>query len=399
MKLFYPFFLLPYFVSAQVWLQLTDFPATKRDDGVAIVVNDKAYFGTGLQEWTATIDFYSLDLQSFNWQSIPNMPNTTERQYACSFSGENCFYVFGGDGGSGALNDLYKFDIINSSWKAMGSKPGLGLVGACSMRFGDKVIIASGKSQMGIVDTTVWEYTLSTDTWLQKNPLPFPGRWRSSATVFNNKGYFLFGIDGENNYRNEFYSYDPSTDQWTKLMNLPFTVGRAYASLNVANSKLILFGGRDSLGNYYKDLWYFNTVTNAWIQGPDLPALERKGGMSVGYGESVIYSCGITASDQRLTETWMTHVPTGIKDSKLDLKFSCFPNPVTDDLSLEFKFPSTNTSTFMFRLRTIYGIEIMPKQVLSADKKISLMLVPSGLYILDLYSEGNLVGTIKVIKN
>lgn len=81
----------------QVWSRLPDFPSTRRDDGVAVVVGNKAYFGTGLQEdWYATNDFYELDLSLNTWRSLPQMPSYTQRQYACAFAGNNCFYVFGG---------------------------------------------------------------------------------------------------------------------------------------------------------------------------------------------------------------------------------------------------------------------------------------------------------------
>src|SRR5687767_15144682 len=95
---------------AQAWLQVPDFPSSKRDDGVGVAVNGKAYFGTGLQEdYSATRDFFVLDPLSATWSTIAAMPANSQRQYACAFSGPNCFYVFGGDA-NGALNDCFKYD-------------------------------------------------------------------------------------------------------------------------------------------------------------------------------------------------------------------------------------------------------------------------------------------------
>ena len=65
MKLLFTFLLLSWGCSAQLWIQLPDFPGLKRDDGVAVVVNNKAYFGTGLIEWSSTIDFHVLDFILF----------------------------------------------------------------------------------------------------------------------------------------------------------------------------------------------------------------------------------------------------------------------------------------------------------------------------------------------
>lgn len=399
MRLCLSFILITQLLYGQVWVSLPDFPGSKRDDGVAVVVNQKAYFGTGLQEWNTTIDFYALDLNSFSWKAIPNMPNTTERQYACAFAAENSFYVFGGDGVGGALNDLYKFDILQSNWMAMSSKPGTGWIGASCLNFGDEVIFTGGRSQTGLVDRKVWQYSIGTNTWQQKNDLPFAGRWRASTCVLNGLGYFMFGIDSANTYHKEFYSYDPVNDQWTKLMDLPFTNGRAYASLNVANNRLVLFGGKDSLNNYYKDLWYYHPGANTWLQGLDLPAAARKGGMSVGYGESMIYSCGIKANDQRLTESWMTHVPVGIREGEANSHFTYYPNPAEEFVYLITQKSTLPFSLVKYRLIGCFGNEVFPLTEMKEDGKIDLSFIPKGIYFLTIYSKEAWQETIKLIKN
>ena len=173
----------PFLVPAQTWQQLPDFPSTKRDDGVAVVVNNKAYVGTGLQEWNTTIDFYSYDHLTNKWKSISTMPHTTERQYACAFAGNNCFYIFGGDGVGGSLNDIYKYEVITDKWSAMTPRSGQGIIGASSFTFGDKTIICGGKYQSGKRNYEVWEYNATTNSWLKKNNFPYPPVLRASAAV------------------------------------------------------------------------------------------------------------------------------------------------------------------------------------------------------------------------
>ncbi|MDP1802064.1 MAG: hypothetical protein Q8L81_11970 [Bacteroidota bacterium] len=48
MKLVLSFIFLSNVLLSQTWLQLPDFPNTERDDGVAVHISNKAYFGTGL---------------------------------------------------------------------------------------------------------------------------------------------------------------------------------------------------------------------------------------------------------------------------------------------------------------------------------------------------------------
>lgn len=396
MKLLFTFLLSVQFLSAQVWIPLADYPGLKRDDGVAVVVGNKAYVGTGLVEWALTLDFWVMDLSNYTWSYGKAMPPNTNRQYACAFAGNNCFYVFGGDAaGGGANNKLFKYDVLSDSWSSVTSKPGSGLIGAACMNFGDKVIISGGKFQNNKASAEVWEYTKSTDTWLQKNNYPFPGRFRPSATVLNNAGYLIFGKDTGGAFRKKFYKYTPVTDSWTKIMDFPGTKGRAYSSLNVAHGKLTLFGGVDTLDNFYKDIWYFNEATTSWIQGPDIPAAGRKGGMSWAYGEDLFYTCGI-AGGSRVTETWKTDVPVGIKKENKESVFFVYPNPANEKVHI-----SLPSKTF-FSLTCSYE-DVLGRSLgiidLNAQTEIDLNNLKTGIYFLKFYAENELIEIKKIVKN
>jgi len=397
MKLFFTFLLTSQLLTSQVWVQLADYPALKRDDGVAVIVDNKAYFGTGLIEWSSTADFHALDLSTHAWASLPSIPNGSERQYACAFAGPNCFYVFGGDGNGGALNNLYKYDISSSTWSTASSKPGSGLIAAACMNFGDKIIISGGRFQSGKSSAEVWEYTISSDTWAQKNNYPFAGRWRASAAAYNNSGYLVFGIDSGGAFRKEFYKYIPATDIWVKIMDFPTTKGRAYSSLNVASNKLVVFGGIDTLNNFYKDLWYFEEGTSTWTQGPDMPSTGRKGGMSCASGNNLFYSCGLGEGPTRLTETWMTAVPVGIKENSSTNFFSLYPNPTNGIIN--FNSSDNNMHSITFSCSDISGRELNAVKKLETAECIDLSGLKAGIYFLKFYSENKLVEVKRIVKN
>lgn len=383
----------------QAWFQLADFPGTKRDDGIAVIVNNKAYFGTGLQEWNATNDFRVLDLATYGWSIIPTLPATKERQYACAFAGNDCFYVFGGDGVGGALSDLFKFNVSNGTWTSHNSKPGNGLIGASCLNFGDKVILVGGKFQNGKVSNEVWEYTLSADSWQQKNNFPFAGRWRASATVLNNTGYLIFGRDTGGSYRKDLYHYNPANDQWTKVMDFPQSAGRSYAALHTAKNKLILFGGIDTLGNYYKDIWYFDPLSSVWLQGSDLPASGRKGGLSCSNDDIFLYSCGLGPGEQRLTETWITDIPVGIEENSSFHSFSVYPNPGKDRVQIQLLNQLTQSKNIYYTLTDFCGKEIVTKKNLLQNEELDLSNLTDGLYLLNFFSEERLLEVKKVVKN
>ncbi|MEI8136332.1 MAG: kelch repeat-containing protein [Bacteroidota bacterium] len=337
MKLLFTFLIFTQFAFGQTWAQLADFPSSERDDGVAVHVNGKAYFGTGLiVGFSLGKDFYSYEIWNNTWTQIASMPTGSERQYACAFTYSNSFYVFSGSGYSNAVfTDLQRYNIATNAWTTLTGKPGNGLIGASCLEFGNKIIIVGGKFSSGAVSDEVWEYTISTDTWLQKANFPFGGRWRASASVLNNIGYLVFGRDNNQSFRKEMYSYTPATDTWIKIMDFPLTKGRAYSAMRTSINKLVLFGGYDTLNTYFNDVWFYNDLTTSWAQGPTLPSFGRKGGMNFTAGDKFYYSCGINVTDTRLKETWVIDVPVGIKENSWSSIFSIFPNPANEIINLK----------------------------------------------------------------
>ncbi len=372
-------------LPAQTWVRISDFPSTKRDDGIAVCVDDKIFFGTGLQEgWTATIDFRVLNTSSNTWSVIPDLPHTRERQYACAFTGSNCFYVFGGYGVGGVLNDLWKYDIGTSSWSAMSSKPGGGVAAAICLQFGNKVIIVSGECG-NHYNREVWEYNITSDTWVQKNSIAWMPRRRAGGAVLGGYGYMACGIDSLYHFNKEIYRYDPVTDTWLKLPDIPLSSGRGYASLQAASGKLVLFGGYDSSNVYYNDLWFYKPGTGIWGPENAMPSFGRKGGMSAVVNNVFYYSCGIDATNTRLTETWMLDVPLGLSSNVPffdNIRVS--PCPASESLKIEWS-RAVNYEPVLFRITNSAGAECLSINT-TTDRDINVPLneLTNGIYQLSI---------------
>ena len=403
MRLTFLFLFLSGLLGAQTWLQLSDFPATERDDGVAVVVNNTAYFGTGLTTgWALSNDFYALDVSSNTWSAIASMPVGTERQYACAFKGPTGFYVFGGGGAAGLLNDLYKYDISTNSWSSMASKPGAVLYGASCLEFGDKIIIVGGRTLNNAGNNEVWEYSISTNSWLQKNQFPtaYGARWRASAGVYNNTGYLIFGLDANSSYRKELLSYNPVNDTWTKIADFPSGEGRTYAAMNVVNDKLVLFAGMDSLGNFYKDVWEYTILTNIWSTGQLLPDVGRRGGMSCAAGNKLYYTCGIDSANQRLKETWLLDFPVGLNEFSASYKNGVvvYPNPFETQLFFECKSTALKEE-LIFEIFDCVGRKV--KKLTAREKSGQLFIgeLEAGVYQLKISDKSGFVENKSLVKS
>jgi hypothetical protein len=356
---------------------LTDFPGLQRDDGIAGVLNNKAYVGTGSNGSNLESDFYCFDLSTQTWTTIASMPAGSNRQYASCFTYSNYLFVAGGLGtGNTVLNDTYRYYTTTNAWTTVAAKPGSPVWGACSFTLANKAYVVGGKYANSTGSEEVWEYDINADTWTQKNNLPFGARWRACSAVLNNVPYLLFGLDNTSTgaFRKEIYKYDQGNDSWIKVGDFPQS-GRIYASMQAVNNKLVIFGGLDSLNNYYNDCWFFDEV-NGFIQTTIMPSNVRKGGMSFAASNRFYYTCGINQGNTRLKELWTLDIPAGIKENKEELIFSVFPNPCADELFIS----SNDHSNYEISLLDVYGRTI---QYLDPGQTVvDVHSLESGVYFL-----------------
>jgi N-acetylneuraminic acid mutarotase len=364
--------------NAQTWAQLTDFPGLQRDDGMAFVMNNKAYCGTGLREWAVTGDFYSLDLLTETWTVVAAMPLGTERQYACGFTDGTNGFVFGGEYAGTDLNDLWMYSPTTNSWTAKASKPGNGVRGASCFVIGNIAYIIGGAFSTTDAINEVWAYDMSSNTWTQKNNLPITN-WRGCASSANNKGYLLFGRNLTYQYNLYLYEYDPIADGWAFKNTFGGGGGQTYAKMETINNQLVIFSGIDSLGSCSNDLWTYNLVSNSWLYVSSLMSSGRKGGMSFSNNGTFYYTCGITPSptNTRLKETWKTSYAIGITEFENKESFLIYPNPASDILAIQFSQSGLKNSDYK-----IIGMkgEIVLEGILTDKNQIEVNTLTQGIY-------------------
>jgi N-acetylneuraminic acid mutarotase len=380
-------------LSAQTWSQLADLPGVERDDGVAAVVSNTAYFGTGNRTGIGLgTDFYSYNLVTNTWSTIASMPVGSERQYSCAFTYSNYFFVYGGFGNANFIhNDMYRYDVSANTWSLMATKPGSGVIGACSFTLGDRAYVFCGRyGNDAQVSDEVWEYNMATNVWTQKSNFPFGGRWRGSAAVIGNTPYVIFGRDANSSIRKEIYKYNGSTDSWTLLGNFN-QAKRYYVGMQAVNNKLVMVGGADSLNNIFNECWFYDEV-NGFVQGPSLPAAARKGGMTAAYQNKFYYNCGYTSTGHS-KQTWMLDIPVGIEEHQKENKFSVYPNPIKDFIYIN----STENNNYKIEIINLSGQIILEKEMIGAGA-LDLSEIKNGMYFLKIISENHYTEIKKIIR-
>jgi hypothetical protein len=264
-------------------------------------------------------------------------------------------------------------------------------MGSSCFAINDTAYIIGGRTSTATSISEVWAYSLSADTWTQKNDLPFGARWRASATTDNTLGYLIFGVDSANIYRKELYEFNPSTNIWTQLSTFPEN-GRSYSSMNYINNNLIVLAGLDSLNKSYNDMWRINPSTLVWQPLDTIPAVERRGGMCFNSSTTIYYTTGIDKSNNRLKETWKVTNPTSINVSALDEGFRIYPNPTSEYYEIE-----TNCNNCYFSIYEMNGKLVLKEKIIHSKTQINFNSYSKGLYFIQLKSEDQIV-TKKIIK-
>ena len=158
-------------------------------------------------------------------------------------------YVAGGRAPGGSAFEVY--DPVKNTWEKLPDLPSqrnhLGMVA-----LNGKIIVAGGRTGPGFTAErldVVEIYDPKNRRWTKGAPLPAP---RAGITGAASAGcMFVFGGEGERTHvlglTPNTYGYDPRTDRWTKLPNLPVAVHGLKGSA-VVGGRIFLPGGGLTLG-------------------------------------------------------------------------------------------------------------------------------------------------------
>jgi N-acetylneuraminic acid mutarotase len=163
-----------------------------------------------------------------------------------------------------------------------------------------------GGSDLNVL-TTVQEYDTATDTWTNKQPMPYT-LTEAFVGVVNGKIYVVGGWDGNwaVNYVQEF---DPAANTWTQKAPMP--TQRALLSGAVIGGKIYVTCGWHG---EYKILEVYDPATNTWATKTDAPygMLQDNSGAGLGnnlyimggknYASSLYYDYNMQYNT--LTDTW-----------------------------------------------------------------------------------------------
>jgi len=172
-----------------------------------------------------------------DWEQIKSGFPGVARNSSVSFTIDNITYVgLGFDGDGERLGDFWAYNPEKGFWDNLGR--------------------------------------LSTDTNAR-----FPGSKRNSAVAFalNGKGYVGLG-DDDQDYKADFYEFNPATRSWRKLNDFPGGARRGAVAFVIGDKAYVGTGYND---NYLVDFWSYDAKTDTWTPARDFGGSKREGATAI----------------------------------------------------------------------------------------------------------------------
>lgn len=232
--------------------------------GIGFAIGNYGYMGFGTDDGSDYSDLYRFDPASNTWTQMASM-GVGLGNLVSMVIGDKAYVGIGMDGDlpTGNSGQFYEYDPSTDTWTRKGDFPGVARQGAFAFTIGGLGYVALGASGLLPVDQyDVWQYDPSNDTWTQKANFPAVGgdRFPTWGTAFSpdNKVGYVVGSAGFDISTELVWRYDPASDSWTQLRNLP-TMGMEFPSSIVLNGTGYLLGGG-------QECWKYDPSSDSWTQ-------------------------------------------------------------------------------------------------------------------------------------
>ncbi len=243
--------------NTDTWTQLSDFPGMARTLSYAVVSGDFAYIGFGSGTGGFLNDLWEYDMVNDVWSQKTSCP-CVGRGHPAFVELNGKIYVGLGSAATGNIRDWWEFDIATNSWAQKADFLGTPRHHPYYFTVGNYTYVGFGHG--GDIYKDFYRYDPIADAWMQLNDIP--GQARVAGTQFNyqDKGYILSG-DGENHSymsTGEFWQYSPTTDAWLELTPHSGTSLWAPGSFVINNHVYFMAGWSGESTIYNERFWKFN---------------------------------------------------------------------------------------------------------------------------------------------
>jgi N-acetylneuraminic acid mutarotase len=197
------------------------------------------------------------------WTRLPDLPVSVDHAAAASVRGR--LVVVGGYGADRQpLRAAFLFD--GSGWRTLPPPPEERAAAAATATARGTVWVVGGRTSDGLA-TTMLALDLRTLRWrVARGPRP---REHLAATALGGKVYALGGrLAGYDSNFATVEAYDPATNRWRRLPDLPTPRGGTGAA--AIAGRIVSVGGESPQGTE-RSVWALRPSARRWVRLPDLP--------------------------------------------------------------------------------------------------------------------------------
>jgi N-acetylneuraminic acid mutarotase len=349
--------------AGTAWQSIANYPTTIQDN-LAEYSGGKLYSGFGFDGSVDVNTLYAYDPTAGSWSQLASATDTRETP-AHGFIGGK-LYVAGGWGPSGTPDSLTEvYDPSANSWST-GPAWSAPLAGSGSAVLGSKLYVVGGCGASTCGSTSVSVLDTAAGTWSSAAAYPESTSWLACGGI-NGKVYCAGGSDGTNTSAHT-YVYDPSSDTWTKLTDMP--AGGAWgAAYTAANGLLLVQDGVTGAGQLTNTGYAYDPAADAWTALPNANAAAYRFGGALGFytvggGQGTFVAPLNTASvlpgyDQAGSSDvpWLSESPTTVtvaagKSAKITVTLNAADPSIVQ--------PGTYTAQLLLNTDTPYQVASVP---------------------------------------
>ena len=275
------------------WNQGTAMPTARSEIAVA-QFDGRIYVAGGIGRLGTTNAFEVYNPATNSWTRLAPLP-LAAHHLAMAATGDR-IYVSGG-----YANLLFRpyrksawvYDPMADKWQGIADMP--------EPRAAHKLVALGGKlyvvGGVGPKSTTLWVYDPTSGRWdTSRAPLPTP-REHLAAVAARGKLYVIAGRWKGRGNLTVVEAYDPATDRWSRMADLPAPRGGHTAAR--LKGLIHVTGGEDlATGDTFGSHWVYDPATDRWKVEPAMPT-ARHGLDSATAGESWYVVGGGTSAGRR----------------------------------------------------------------------------------------------------
>lgn len=186
----------------------------------------------------------------------------------------------------------------------------------------------SGGLGAGLDQNLTYSYNPSTDVWTNLADLPGginDRQYRHACEAVGNNLYTIMGTV-DSTHSKSVFKYDIAANTWETLTDFPGT-GRSGLTSAVVGTNIYIFGGILSTGGHTSETWRLDTTTDTWTQMASTGVAALSGSAAVAYGGNIYVYGGVQSGTPYVDDLYRYNVAsndwTTLSPSGADIAYHC----------------------------------------------------------------------------